>query len=386
MNRQLQAFQENWGKVDLAYAKSKNLTPYDVLIIASIIEKEVIAPEERPLVAAVIYNRLHDGMNLGIDATTRYGLNVPGTEPLLESQLQSTNPYNTRNPNIKGLPPTPIANPGLASMQAAAHPAKVDYLYFVRKPDNVHHFFTASEREFRELRERPRLRVITGRTRLVALLGHPVSGSLSPQMQNAAFAERGLDWAYVACDMAPESFETAVRGLAAAGFAGANVTTPHKEAAAAVAETELGSVNTLVFEGGRILGHSTDAAVLEGCHGGASGDRRRRRCRLRLSRGLARRTSVFAQSGLAARDRRRGPDRQRDLGARRRARRAPRGTDARRSSVSGDGDRDRGAGVRCVGDQWARGARRAGRRGRSSSGRASRRLSRSMRRAVGLSA
>ncbi len=61
VNRQLQAFQENWGQVDLSYAKSKNLTPYDVLIIASIIEKEVIAPEERPLVAAVIYNRLHEG-------------------------------------------------------------------------------------------------------------------------------------------------------------------------------------------------------------------------------------------------------------------------------------------------------------------------------------
>jgi peptidoglycan lytic transglycosylase G len=148
VNRQLQAFQQNWGRVNLGYAKSKNLTPYDVLIIASIVEKEVIAPEERPLVAAVIYNRLHAGMNLGIDATTRYGLHVPGTEPLLESQLSSTNPYNTRNPNIKGLPPTPISNPGLASMQAAAHPAKVDYLYFVRKPDRVHHFFTASAAEF----------------------------------------------------------------------------------------------------------------------------------------------------------------------------------------------------------------------------------------------
>ena len=148
VNRQLLAFQQNWGQVDLAYAKSKNLTPYDVLIIASIVEKEVIAPEERPLVAAVIYNRLHAGMNLGIDATTRYGLHVPGTQPLLESQLNSTNPYNTRNPNIKGLPPTPISNPGLASMQAAAHPAKVDYLYFVRKPDRVHHFFTASAAEF----------------------------------------------------------------------------------------------------------------------------------------------------------------------------------------------------------------------------------------------
>jgi UPF0755 protein len=148
VKQQLQAFQENWNQVDLGYAKAKNLTPYDVLIIASLVEKEVIAPEERALVAAVIYNRLHAGMNLGIDATTRYGLHVPGTEPLHESQLKSTNPYNTRNPNITGLPPTPIANPGLASMQAAAHPAKVDYLFFVRKPDHVHHFFTASESEF----------------------------------------------------------------------------------------------------------------------------------------------------------------------------------------------------------------------------------------------
>jgi UPF0755 protein len=148
VNRQLQAFEENWGKVDLAYAKSKNLTPYDVLIIASLVEKEVIAPEERALVAAVIYNRLKAGMNLGIDATTRYGLHVPPNEPLRQSQLDSFNPYNTRNRQILGLTPTPIANPGLASMQAAAHPAKADYLFFVRKPDKKHHFFTASEAEF----------------------------------------------------------------------------------------------------------------------------------------------------------------------------------------------------------------------------------------------
>jgi UPF0755 protein len=148
VNRQLQAFEENWAKVDLAYAKSKNLTPYDVLIIGSLVEKEVIAPEERPLVAAVIYNRLKAGMNLGIDATTRYGLHVPPNEPLRQSQLDSFNPYNTRNRQILGLTPTPIANPGLASMQAAAHPAKVDYLFFARKPDKVHHFFTANEQEF----------------------------------------------------------------------------------------------------------------------------------------------------------------------------------------------------------------------------------------------
>ncbi len=143
---QLAFFNDNWAKVDQRFSKTKQLTPYDVLIIASMVEKETIAPDERPKVAAVIYNRLKAGMPLGIDATIRYGLGVPGTEALRVSQLESSNPYNTRNRT--GLPPTPIANPGLASMQAAAHPAKVDYLFFVRKPDRVHHFFTASESEF----------------------------------------------------------------------------------------------------------------------------------------------------------------------------------------------------------------------------------------------
>jgi UPF0755 protein len=143
---QLQAFAENWRKIDMSYARKKNLTPYDVLIIASMVEGETVAPDERPLVAAVIYNRLHDRMPLGIDATIRYGLHVPGTKPLLESELASDNPYNTRK--FLGLPPTPIGNPGLASLQAAAHPAHVDYLYFVRKPDRVHHYFTASFQDF----------------------------------------------------------------------------------------------------------------------------------------------------------------------------------------------------------------------------------------------
>src|SRR5204862_3904477 len=144
---QLSAVCDNWQRVDLAYARSKNLTPYDVLIIASMVEKETLSPDERQLVAAVIYNRLHAGMPLGIDATLRYGLNIPPTESIHESQLASDSPYNTRKHT--GLPPTPIANPGLASMQAAAHPAKVDYLYFVRKPDKKHHFFTASYQAFK---------------------------------------------------------------------------------------------------------------------------------------------------------------------------------------------------------------------------------------------
>ena len=143
---QLKHFDTNWQKVDLRFAKTKNLTPYDVLIIASMVEKETVAPKERPLVAAVIYNRLKAGMPLGIDATIRYGLGIPGTEALRVSQLESDSPYNSRNRT--GQPPTPIANPGLASMRAAAKPAAVDYLYFVRKPDKVHHFFTADESQF----------------------------------------------------------------------------------------------------------------------------------------------------------------------------------------------------------------------------------------------
>jgi len=143
---QLAYFRRQWRSVDLRYAKSKNLTPYDVLIIASMIERETVASEERRLVAAVIYNRLRNRMPLGIDATIRYGRNVPGTEPLKQSDLESNSPYNTRL--RLGLPPTPISNPGLASIRSAARPARVDYLFFVRKPDGVHHFFTASESEF----------------------------------------------------------------------------------------------------------------------------------------------------------------------------------------------------------------------------------------------
>ena len=146
VEHQLAAFRRNFARVDLSYAKSKNLTPYDVLKIASMIEKETVAPRERKLVAAVIYNRLRNRMPLGIDATIRYGLGIPGTKSLTKAAIASDSPYNSRR--FPGLPPTPIANPGLASIKAAAHPAKVDYLYYVRIPGTTRHFFTASESEF----------------------------------------------------------------------------------------------------------------------------------------------------------------------------------------------------------------------------------------------
>jgi shikimate dehydrogenase len=104
--------------------------------------------------------------------------------------------------------------------------------------------------------------LISGETRLVGLLGDPVAQSLSPLMQNAAFAARGLDWAYVPLRVTGERLEDAVRGLVAFDFTGANVTTPHKLAAARLVETDKPSVNTLVVRDGRVLGYSTDAAVL----------------------------------------------------------------------------------------------------------------------------
>ena len=106
--------------------------------------------------------------------------------------------------------------------------------------------------------------MIGAETRLVALLGHPVAHSLSPRMENAAFAAAGVDWAYVACDVEPGRLEHAIRGLVALGFAGANVTAPYKLEAARLLETDLLSVNTLVVRDGTVEGHSTDAAILAG--------------------------------------------------------------------------------------------------------------------------
>jgi UPF0755 protein len=142
---QLRAFRREWARIDLAYAHKHRLTGYDVVIIASMVEKEALAPEDRAKIASVIYNRLSQGIALGIDATLRYGLNIPGTKPL-GPYVNSANPYNTRK--YLGLPPTPIANPGSPSIEAAAHPAKGCWTYFLAKPDKRHTYFTCSFRDF----------------------------------------------------------------------------------------------------------------------------------------------------------------------------------------------------------------------------------------------
>jgi UPF0755 protein len=143
---QLEDFKRRIAGVDMSYAKSKNLTVYDVVTIASMIEKEAQLESERKLISAVIYNRLRDGIPLGIDATIRFA-NDNYSEPLTESELSADSPYNTRV--NAGLPPGPIASPGLASIEAAARPAKVDYLYYVVKPGTCgEHSFSSSYSEF----------------------------------------------------------------------------------------------------------------------------------------------------------------------------------------------------------------------------------------------
>ena len=119
--------------------------------------------------------------------------------------------------------------------------------------------------------------MITATTRLVALLGHPVAHSLSPRMQNAAFAARALDWAYVACDVDPGALPAAVAGLRALGFAGANVTIPHKGAVAELCDElddlarRSGAVNTLVFRAGRVVGANTDGPAVVSAVEGSEG-------------------------------------------------------------------------------------------------------------------
>ena len=144
--KQLDAFEQNFKKVDMDYAESKNLNPYDVLTIASMIDREVMIAEERELVSSVIYNRLESGEPLGIDATIRYATGNYD-QPLTESELAIDSPYNTRE--NAGLPPTPIGNPGLAAMKAAANPAETDFRYYVVKPGTCgEHEFVETQEEF----------------------------------------------------------------------------------------------------------------------------------------------------------------------------------------------------------------------------------------------
>jgi UPF0755 protein len=143
---QVRAFKEAFGEIDLERARTANLSRYEVVIIASMIEREAQVGEERRSISAVIWNRLEQGIPLGIDATIRYAENN-WDRPLRQSELERDTPYNTRI--NQGLPPTPIGNPGKASLEAAANPANEDYLYYVVKPGTCgEHSFSETDAEF----------------------------------------------------------------------------------------------------------------------------------------------------------------------------------------------------------------------------------------------
>jgi len=143
---QLAAFDDNFAKVDMTRARKANLTAYDVVIIASMIDREAMVADERAVVAAVIWNRLREGMLLQIDATIQYALGK--TKPVLTyDDLKIDSPYNTYA--HKGLPPTPISNPGLAALQAAANPADEKYLFYLARNDGTgRHYFSTTYEQF----------------------------------------------------------------------------------------------------------------------------------------------------------------------------------------------------------------------------------------------
>ena len=224
------------------------------------IEREAQLPRERKLVAAVIYNRLKQGIPLGIDATIRYATGN-WQQPLTQSQLALDSPYNTRT--NAGLPPGPIGNPGLASLQAAARPARVGYLYYVVKPGTCgEHAFSSTFAEFErdqqrynEAREAAGRAIARRSADQSRVLGHPVGHSRSP-----GDAQRRLPGARPRLALRGDRRRAGALRRGRAGPArpaaspGANVTIPHKlrgargrrHAPRAVARA-VGAANTLVF-------------------------------------------------------------------------------------------------------------------------------------------
>lgn len=144
-------FDKRAASVGLDDAAKNGTNPYDIVNIASMVEQEAKAPEERARIAGVIMNRLTKHIPLGIDATIQYAVKKYHGEPLTQSDLDSDSPYNSRK--FAGLPPTPIASPGAASLKAALQPEKVDFLYYVLTADCVHHLFTANYAEFERARQ-----------------------------------------------------------------------------------------------------------------------------------------------------------------------------------------------------------------------------------------
>ena len=144
----LKQFQTEISKVDMSYAASKNLTLFDVVTLSSIVEKEYKAESDKPLIAAVFYNRLHAGIVLGSDVTTYYAVGKDMTEELTAQDLASDSPYNTRNPSHYGLPAGPICSPSISTITATANPSQVDYLYFFYSNSKGQTMFFSNDADF----------------------------------------------------------------------------------------------------------------------------------------------------------------------------------------------------------------------------------------------
>jgi UPF0755 protein len=138
------------GSIDWEGLEEHGLTPYDAIIIASLIEREALLDEDRPLVASVIYNRLEIDMRLQLDATVVYVLGALPEDGISQEDREIESPYNTYV--VDGLPPTPIAGVRMASLQAAGDPAESEYLFFLTDEDGKAHFAETFE-EFLELQE-----------------------------------------------------------------------------------------------------------------------------------------------------------------------------------------------------------------------------------------
>ena len=359
---QLDTFCENWRSVDLSYAKSKNLTPYDVLKIASMVEKETLAPSERRLVAAVIYNRLHARMPLGIDATLRYGLHIPPTQSILESQLQSDNPYNSRK--VPGPAADPDREPRARVDPGCGAPGEGRLPLLRPQAGQGAPLLHGQRHRLRAVRVRARLRVMMSRR-----APRPSGRALAL----AADAERRVRGARARLALRGVrrrgSRRRGARRCVTLGFAGANVTIPHKQAVvAACDEADGDAVNTLVFRDGRVLGLNTDREILSGIvatracvigAGGAARDARARaaggHARLQPPRRLA-----------AGRDRLR-PDRERDAGSRRGARRARSRADRRRPRLRAAARRRSSRPPARPAARWSTGSRRSCARARRAS-------------------
>ena len=146
----LAQYKKETKRLDWTRATARGMSPYKIVVIASLIEKEARLPEERPVIASVIYNRLQAGMKLQIDATVQYALGK-WKQALSYNDLEVDSPYNTYK--IKGLPPAPICSPGFESIRAALYPATTNYLYYILTSPEGRHSFTNDYQQFLRWKE-----------------------------------------------------------------------------------------------------------------------------------------------------------------------------------------------------------------------------------------